>query len=134
YHWVNHGKDITADIKLSQTVQLTADGQIHGAVAGTWSLGTDNKVQITSNNVVYKGVFTHEWNSESQSTVLTFSALSSSGIAIWGSQGVERSDQDIVDAVKKDLSISNTDQVFFNLSLPTKGTSDADITWKSSNT
>ncbi|CAM4381391.1 family 43 glycosylhydrolase [Paenibacillus xylanexedens] len=134
YQWVNHGKDITADIKPSQTVQFTADGQIHGAVTGTWSLGTDNKVQITSNNVVYKGVYTHEWNSESQSTVLTFSALSSSGVSIWGSQGVERSDQDIVDAVKKDLSISNTDHVFFNLTLPTKGTSDADITWKSSNT
>ncbi|WP_440119262.1 family 43 glycosylhydrolase [Paenibacillus sp. QZ-Y1] len=133
YNWVNHGKEITAEIKQSQTVQFTTDGKISGAVTGTWSLEADNQVQITSNNVVYQGVFTHEWNAESQSTVLTFSALSSSGIAIWGSQMTTLKDQDIVNAVKKDLSIGDTGNVFFNLSLPTKGTRDAEITWKSSN-
>ncbi|MDN4603515.1 family 43 glycosylhydrolase [Paenibacillus sp. F6_3S_P_1C] len=133
YKWVNHGKEITAEIKSSQTVQFTADGQIRGAVTGSWSLEADNQVQITSNNVVYKGVFTHEWEPDSQKTVLTFSALSSSGVAIWGSQMAALKDQDIVNAVKKDLSIGDTGSVFFNLSLPTKGTRDAEITWKSSN-
>ncbi|MGC5771930.1 family 43 glycosylhydrolase [Paenibacillus pabuli] len=133
YKWVNHGKEITAEIQSSQTVQFTADGQISGAVTGTWSLEADNQVQITSNNVVYKGVFTHEWEPDSQKTVLTFSALSSSGVAIWGSQMAAMKDQDIVNAVKKDLSIGDTGSVFFNLSLPTKGTRDAEITWKSSN-
>ncbi|MGP3785862.1 lipocalin-like domain-containing protein [Paenibacillus sp. 1A_MP2] len=84
YRWVNHGKEITAEIKSSQSVQFTADGQINGAVTGTWTLEADNQVQITSNNVVYNGVFTHEWEPDSQKTVLTFSALSSSGVAIWG--------------------------------------------------
>ncbi|WP_405156658.1 family 43 glycosylhydrolase [Paenibacillus sp. FSL K6-0108] len=134
YNWVNHGKEITAEIKSSQTVQFTADGQISGAVTGTWSLEADNQVQITSNNVVYKGVFTHEWEPDSQKTILTFSALSSSGVAIWGSQKAAMKDQDVVNAVKKDLSIGDTSNVFFNLSLPTKGTRDAEITWKSSNT
>ncbi|SDK11405.1 arabinan endo-1,5-alpha-L-arabinosidase [Paenibacillus sp. OK060] len=134
YKWVNHGKEITAEIKSSQTVQFTADGQISGAVTGTWSLKEDNQVQITSNNVLYKGVFTHEWEPDSQKTVLTFSALSSSGVAIWGSQMAAMKDQDIVNAVKKDLSIGDTGNVFFNLSLPIKGTRDTEITWKSSNT
>lgn len=134
YKWVNHGKEITAEIKSSQTVQFSADGQISGAVTGTWSLEADNQVQITSNNVVYKGVFTHEWEPDSQKTILTFSALSSSGVAIWGSQMAALKDQDIVNAVKKDLSIGDTGNIFFNLSLPTKGTRDAEITWKSSNT
>ncbi|SEA44105.1 arabinan endo-1,5-alpha-L-arabinosidase [Paenibacillus sp. ov031] len=134
YKWVNHGKEITAEIKSSQTVQFTADGQISGAVTGTWSLKEDNQVQITSNNVLYKGVFTHEWEPYSQKTVLTFSALSSSGVAIWGSQMAAMKDQDIVNAVKKDLSIGDTGNVFFNLSLPIKGTRDTEITWKSSNT
>ncbi|QLG40950.1 family 43 glycosylhydrolase [Paenibacillus sp. E222] len=134
YKWVNHGKEITPEIKSSQTVQFTADGQISGAVTGTWSLEADNQVQITSNNVVYKGVFTHEWEPDSQKAVLTFSALSSSGVAIWGSQMAAMKDQDIVNAVKKDLSIGDTGNVFFNLSLPIKGTRDAEITWKSSNT
>ncbi|UPK46693.1 family 43 glycosylhydrolase [Paenibacillus pabuli] len=134
YNWVNHGKEITADIKSSQTVQFTADGQISGAVTGTWSLEADNHVQITSNNVVYKGVFTHEWEPDSQKTILTFSALSSSGVTIWGSQMAAMKDQEVVNAVKKDLSIGDTSNAFFNLSLPTKGTRDAEITWKSSNT
>jgi len=132
YQWVNHGKDITAEIKPSQIVQFAANGQITGAVTGTWSLLEDNKVRITSNNVVYEGVFTQEWDAESQQNVLTLSALSSSGVAVWGSQMNAMKDQDVVQAVKKDLTIGNTENIFYDLSLPTIGTRDSQITWKSS--
>ncbi|NUU76728.1 family 43 glycosylhydrolase [Paenibacillus xylanilyticus] len=132
YKWVNHGKDITAEIKPSQIVQFTADGQVTGAVTGKWSLQGNNKVRITSNDVVYEGVFTQEWDSDSQQNVLTFSALSSSGVAIWGSQMIALKDQDVVLAVKKDLNLGNTENIFFDLSLPTTGTRDSQITWKSS--
>lgn len=132
YKWVNHGKDITAEIKSSQIVQFAANGQVTGAVSGTWSLMEDNKVRITSNNVVYEGVFTQEWDAESQQNVLTFSALSSSGVAVWGSQMNAMKDQDVVQAVKKDLTLGNTENIFYDLSLPTTGTRDSQITWKSS--
>ncbi|GAB1155103.1 hypothetical protein YWY31_11280 [Paenibacillus illinoisensis] len=132
YKWVNHGKDITAEIKSSQIVQFAADGQVTGAVTGTWSLMEDNKVRITSNNVVYEGVFTQEWDADSQQNVLTLSALSSSGVAVWGSQMKAMKDQDVVQAVKKDLTLGNTENIFYDLSLPTTGTRDSQITWKSS--
>ncbi|MGG4480603.1 LamG-like jellyroll fold domain-containing protein [Paenibacillus illinoisensis] len=132
YKWVNHGKDITAEIKSSQIVQFAANGQVTGAVTGTWSLLEDNKVRITSNNVVYEGVFTQEWDADSQQNVLTFSALSSSGVAVWGSQMNAMKDQDVVQAVKKDLTLGNTENIFYDLSLPTTGTRDSQITWKSS--
>lgn len=132
YKWVNHGKDITAEIKSSQIVQFATNGQVTGAVTGTWSLLEDNKVRITSNNVVYEGVFTQEWDADSQQNVLTFSALSSSGVAVWGSQMNAMKDQDVVQAVKKDLTIGNTENIFYDLSLPTTGTRDSQITWKSS--
>ncbi|MCG7382162.1 LamG-like jellyroll fold domain-containing protein [Paenibacillus sp. ACRRY] len=132
YKWVNHGKDITAEIKSSQIVQFAANGQVTGAVTGTWSLLEDNKVRITSNNVVYEGVFTQEWDADSQQNVLTFSALSSSGVAVWGSQMKAMKDQDVVQAVKKDLTIGNTENIFYDLSLPITGTRDSQITWKSS--
>nr|WP_154893356.1 LamG-like jellyroll fold domain-containing protein [Paenibacillus xylanexedens] len=132
YKWVNHGKDITAEIKPSQIIQFAAGGQITGAVTGTWSLLEDNKVRITTNNVVYEGVFTQEWDAESQQNVLTFSALSTSGVAVWGSQMNAMKDQDVVQAVKKDLTIGNTENIFHDLSLPTTGTRDSQITWKSS--
>lgn len=132
YKWVNHGKDITAEIKSSQIVQFAADGQVTGAVTGTWSLLEDNKVRITSNNVVYEGVFTQEWDADSQQNVLTFSALSSSGVAVWGSQMNAMKDQDVAQAVKKDLTLGSTENIFYDLSLPTTGTRDSQITWKSS--
>ncbi|WP_337031937.1 LamG-like jellyroll fold domain-containing protein [Paenibacillus illinoisensis] len=132
YKWVNHGKDITAEIKSSQIVEFAANGQVTGAVTGTWSLLEDNKVRITSNNVVYEGVFTQEWDADSQQNVLTFSALSSSGVAVWGSQMNAMKDQDVVQAVKKDLALGNTENIFYDLSLPTTGTRDSQITWKSS--
>lgn len=132
YKWVNHGKDITAEIKSSQIVQFAADGQVTGALTGTWSLLEDNKVRITSNNVVYEGVFTQEWDADSQQNVLTFSALSSSGVAVWGSQMKAMKDQDVVQAVKKDLTFGNTENIFYDLSLPTTGKRDSQITWKSS--
>ena len=118
YKWVNHGKDITAEIKSSQIVQFAADGQVTGALTGTWSLLEDNKVRITSNNVVYEGVFTQEWDADSQQNVLTFSALSSSGVAVWGSQMKAMKDQDVVQAVKKDLTFGNTENIFYDLSFP----------------
>lgn len=133
YKWVDHGKEITAAIKTSQNVQLTTDGKITGAVTGTWSLGADNKVTLTTNGQTYEGVFTQEWDAGSEKTVLTFSALSSTGVPVWGSKVPDMNNEEIVNAVKSDLDLGDTKNIFFDLNLPVKGTHNTTITWKTSN-
>ncbi|WP_145047540.1 family 43 glycosylhydrolase [Paenibacillus xylanexedens] len=135
YKWINHGKDISSAIKTSQHVVFSPNGQISGAVTGTWSVPDDhrNQINITADGVTYKGVLTYEWEPNLQREILTFSALSSTGVAIWGSQEVVLTDRAVVDAVKKDLNIGDTKNIFFNVSLPTSGARDSKITWSSSN-
>lgn len=41
YKYVNHNKEITADIVQSELIQLTKSGKIKGAVKGKWKLIDD---------------------------------------------------------------------------------------------
>ncbi|WP_150268371.1 glycoside hydrolase family 43 protein [Paenibacillus tepidiphilus] len=85
YKYINHGKDITADIVKSQLIELTADGQITGAVSGTWTLKGEHKAELMINGTAYSGVFLSQWNEATGSEVMTFSAISQEGIAVWAS-------------------------------------------------
>ncbi|MFN7252316.1 MAG: glycoside hydrolase family 43 protein [Anaerobacillus sp.] len=86
YQFVNHGKDISADIKNSVLIQLNSDHTISGEVTGEWSLVSDNQAKLTVDGVVYYGFFLTQWDESSNSNVMTFSALSNQGVSIWGSQ------------------------------------------------
>ncbi len=86
YKYVNHGKAISAAITKSQSIQLQQDGTISGVVSGTWELAGDNAAVLVVDGVRYDGVFTQQWEPESASYVMTFSALSKQGVAIWGSK------------------------------------------------
>ncbi|GGF67171.1 extracellular endo-alpha-(1-_5)-L-arabinanase 2 [Paenibacillus albidus] len=85
YHYVNHNKIITADIVLSKVIELTPDGQISGAVTGTWALEGEHAAELTIDGNVYKGVFSREWDAAAEQEVMTFTAGSKEGISIWGS-------------------------------------------------
>lgn len=85
YKFINHGKEISPDIVQSELIELTSDGNISGAVTGTWKLSDDYMAELTIDGTVYSGVFLREWNEAVGSEVMTFSALSDEGIAIWGS-------------------------------------------------
>ncbi|MEK3904276.1 glycoside hydrolase family 43 protein [Paenibacillus sp. FSL R7-0179] len=85
YKLVNHGKEITAELAESQLVELNADGTVSGAVTGTWALSDDHKAKLTLEGAEYSGVFLREWNEAASSEVMTFTALSAEGVAIWGS-------------------------------------------------
>ncbi|QSF47151.1 glycoside hydrolase family 43 protein [Paenibacillus tianjinensis] len=85
YKFVNHGKDITPEIVESQLIELTADGKITGAVTGTWSLSGEHTANLTVEGKEYSGVFLKEWNEAVNGNVMTFTALSKEGIAVWGS-------------------------------------------------
>ncbi|WP_379141785.1 glycoside hydrolase family 43 protein [Paenibacillus sp. sgz500992] len=85
YKYVNHGKDITANTVQSELIQLGGDGKISGAVTGTWTISGEHNAELTIDGTVYSGVFLREWNEAVEGEVMTFSALSAEGIAIWGS-------------------------------------------------
>lgn len=85
YKYINHGRDISAETVESEMIELTADGKITGAVTGTWSLEGEHTAKITVEGVEYKGVFIREWNEAVNGNVMTFTALSGDGTAVWGS-------------------------------------------------
>ncbi len=87
YQLINHGKDISATIKTSQTITLGSDGFISGDVNGSWSFGENNQINIELTNVgIFEGVAARLWDPAQQAFVVTFSALSQEGVSIWGSR------------------------------------------------
>jgi arabinan endo-1,5-alpha-L-arabinosidase len=90
YKYVNHGKDISATIKASQSVRLNADGTVSGAVTGTWLHKGNNLVTLTlSSGEVFKGVLSRQWSSNANLFVVTFSAQSAQGVSIWGTRSAD---------------------------------------------
>jgi arabinan endo-1,5-alpha-L-arabinosidase len=135
YLFVNHGKDISAAIKKSQLVTLGSNGAVSGAVTGSWTLLGANQVELRLSGSAspYKGVFLSQWDETSKSYVMTLSALSREGVALFASRLIPRSDAQVGNAVAAELSLGNTAAVTANLSLPTSGARGAVIAWTSSN-
>ncbi|HSC68445.1 MAG TPA: glycoside hydrolase family 43 protein [Cellvibrio sp.] len=86
YKYINHGKDISTAIKTSININLSNDGTISGAVSGTWLAAGDNQITLAIGNDTYEGVVSRQWNPNTKTFVVTFSAQSNSGVSIWGSQ------------------------------------------------
>jgi arabinan endo-1,5-alpha-L-arabinosidase len=93
YRLVNHGKDISADIKPSVAITLESDGSITGASAGTWKLSDGNEATLTLDGVSYTGVFVRQWDESSQTETMAFTVLSEGGTAVWGSRVSDRKEQ-----------------------------------------
>lgn len=134
YMYVNHGKEITADIHHAQMISLNTNGTITGAVTGTWVLAGANQIEITVPGASpYKGVFLSQWDETSKNYVMTFSALSREGVSIFGSRLAPKTDAQVVTAVAAELNLGNTSAVTGNLNLPASATRGTVITWSSSN-
>ena len=87
YKFINHGSDITKDIKNSTTIKLKSDGTISGNVTGTWSLSNGNKATITIGGIKYKGVFVKQYDTNTGKNAMTFTVMgSSNGTSLWGSK------------------------------------------------
>lgn len=86
YKFINHGKEITEEVKSSVVISLLADGTVAGDVAGTWTIEEDNKANLVIDDHAYKGVFLKQWDSLSERNVMTFTAVSEQGVTVWGSQ------------------------------------------------
>ncbi len=83
---INHGKDIASEVHASELITLAADGSVSGAATGTWTLSGDRFATLTLDGVVHRGVFSRQWDDDNQVWVLAFSALSGSGVSVWGSK------------------------------------------------
>ena len=140
YQFINHGKDITPDIKPTVKVELLEDGTITGAVTGTWELKGDYYADLHINEAAdgsgaattYKGVFLRQWDPTRSMTVMTFSVMSGTGVAVWGSQIADLSGQQLVDHAATLLTLGETSRVYSDLLLPSSTVQGAAIAWTTS--
>ncbi|MFZ6776086.1 glycoside hydrolase family 43 protein [Undibacterium sp. Ji83W] len=87
YKMINHGKDISINLKLSQNIKLNGDGGISGAVGGSWKHRGNNNIQITlDGGGIFSGVLSRQWNTNASAFVVSFTAQSSDGVSIWGAR------------------------------------------------
>ena len=86
YKWIDHGRAISAEMNLSQRVELKRNGTIEGAVTGTWSRSGDNGIVLETDGQTFKGVLLRQWDEDGRKYVMTFTALCpETGVAVWGS-------------------------------------------------
>ncbi len=86
YMLVNHGREISNEMKRSAMVTLEPDGSIAGAISGAWTLTDGNQAAITIDGIVYNGAFIRQWDVRAESAVMTFTVLSQEGTAVWGTK------------------------------------------------
>lgn len=85
YKMVDHGKDISATIKASSVLTLAAGGAASGGFTGTWHHDGNNLVTLTAGDgTAYAGVLSRQWNPNTKTFVVCFSAQSAAGVSLWG--------------------------------------------------
>ncbi len=93
YKIINHGKDITTQVKESIplllapdfTIREPADGRLPPS-RGTWELSGRHLLTLTLDSVAYRGVVSTQWDNDNRVWIRAFSALSEEGVALWGSR------------------------------------------------
>ncbi len=88
YAFIEHTLPIKAGFVNSDRVTLTADGTITGDLTGTWEYSAGNRVVIflDGDTEPYHGVLSRQYNETLREFTVTFTAMSSEGPSIWGSQ------------------------------------------------
>ncbi|WP_423189108.1 LamG-like jellyroll fold domain-containing protein [Alkalibacterium sp. f15] len=130
YKYIDHEKDISSEINVSETITLEKNNKLSGSVSGSWKSISHNTVELTIDGDTYNGVFLRQWNPTSNEVVMTFTALSEKGVAVWGSQLEVVSNEEVVQAIVEELDIDET--IITSIELPTTGMRNATITWISS--
>lgn len=132
YKFINHGKDTTDAIKKPEFIRLNKNNKISGDMSGKWKKTGHNRVELTLDGTKYDGVFVRQWDPVSEGYTMTFTAMSKEGVAVWGSRQPHKTDEEIVSDVLNDLNLGDTDRVISDLTLPTQGTRNTTISWKTS--
>lgn len=85
YKLVNHMHNISSVTRIAEDIVLHEDHTVSGSYEGTWELKNGHEAVITLNGVAYKGEWIVEWDQYGYKNVVTFTALSDKGYAVWGS-------------------------------------------------
>lgn len=87
YEFINHGTSPdNANVKISEDITLNEDGTISGAVTGTWAEKEGSYLATFEiDGVTYHGVFFQQHDESLDSElVMTFTAIGSNNMTIWG--------------------------------------------------
>ncbi|NLM24712.1 MAG: glycoside hydrolase family 43 protein [Firmicutes bacterium] len=85
YKYINHGLDITAEVKQSSLIRLNQDYTISGNVSGTWESDGSN-LTLMIDGERYSGVLVRQWDDDNAAWLMAFTALSAKGVTVWGSK------------------------------------------------
>ena len=86
YEFINHGNDTGSKVYHSSEITLTNDGNISGAVSGTWSENADsNDAVLTIGSQKYYGKFIAA-KDEKGKKVMSFTAVGNNNQTIWGNR------------------------------------------------
>lgn len=89
YKYINHGRKISTDMNESTEIILYSNGNVTDSQdkkIGKWNILKENHMEITIDEILYKGLFSREYDEFGKKEVMTFTALSEEkGISIWGS-------------------------------------------------
>ena len=69
----------------SEDIVLNPDHTVSGSYEGTWELKEGQEAVIVLNGIEYRGQWIVEWDQYGYKDVVTFTALSDKGYAVWGS-------------------------------------------------
>ena len=72
-------------MKVSEDIILNEDHTVTGCCEGTWELKNNKEAVLELDGEIYKGIFQKQWDQFEKKNVITFTALSDSGCAVWGS-------------------------------------------------
>ena len=87
YKLIEHVTDITGDVKYSKLIKLYSTGEILGEAQGIWEYDAQSsKITLTIEGETYQGTALRQWDFDNRQYVMTFTALSDEGLAIFGSK------------------------------------------------
>jgi arabinan endo-1,5-alpha-L-arabinosidase len=134
YRFVDHGKDINREARISSYLSLNDDDSISGAATGSYRLSTQggNDIGLTLGNVTYEGVILWQWDDGEQRLTPSISAVSPEGSTVWLSKMEDKSTEEVLQAIADAIEFPDA----FSgdgLDFPSNGTRGATIEWSSNN-
>ncbi|WP_062299740.1 LamG-like jellyroll fold domain-containing protein [Demequina maris] len=124
---------ITADTTAPLSITLNANGRITGDLKGRWERAGEKRATLYTPKGTFTGVFARVWDPATEEWTVGLTVQSKRGLSMWGRQVEVLTGKAAVDAVVADLDLGDTSAVVSDLELPTDGTGDTTITWRSSN-
>ena len=134
YRFINHERDSNTTGHNSVYITLDSARKVTGEASGYYVLSDSNPNQITLviGGKSYDGIMQWQWDESIRKLVPTFSAVSADGTSVWGSKLPTKTTAQALADVSAALAIDSELKVS-SLTVPTRGTRAAEITWSSSN-